>query len=68
MGIIETEISSVVMSVQPETKWEKLEHDFKISFSISNSHKMNEVQQYIKEFDIQIHKTAHISFSCRNLR
>ena len=52
-GIIITEISSAVMFVQPETKWEKLEFDFKVSFPISGSHEMNEVQQHINEFDIQ---------------
>ena len=45
LGIIVTEISSVVMSVQPETKWEKLEYDLKVFFfPISGSHEMNEVQ------------------------
>ena len=56
MGIIVTEISSVVMSIQPETEWEKLEYDFRISFLISDCHKINEIQQHINEFDIQIHE------------
>ena len=54
LGIIVTENSSVVMSVQPETKWDKLEYDFKVFFPISGSHEMNEVQQHINEFDMSV--------------
>ena len=67
LGIILPEICSIVLSVQPEPKWEKLEYDFKVSFPISGSHEMNEVQQHINEFDKQIHKPTHISFIYRNL-
>ena len=68
LGIIVTEISSEVMSVQRETKWENLKHDFKLSFPISGSQEMNEGHQPINKFYIQIYKPTHISFSCRNLR
>ena len=67
MGIIETEISDLVMSAQPETRRQNLEYNFKVSFLISGSQKMNEGQQHINEFHIEIHKSVNISFSCWNL-